>query len=202
MLEGLIAGYGIAIPIGAIAVLIVNTAMDHGFRLGFMAGAGTAAIDTICAILAVVAGAAVVALIAPFATPLKVMSGLVLMAMGAYGLLQLRKRMRTDVGFEKSKARGDWGTFGTFMVITALNPFTVVYFLALIMGHGSTWSFTWIECLWFILGVCFASLSWETMLAGVGALARKHLSPSFMTGSIIVGNAIVVLLGVQILFTI
>ncbi|MCG7844881.1 MAG: LysE family transporter [Methanomassiliicoccales archaeon] len=200
LLDGLIAGYGIAIPLGAISILIVNMALDHGFRLGFMAGAGTATIDMICAILAVFAGTAVVALIAPFAQPLQLMSGLVLLAMGAYGLMQLRKRAKE--GPESGQVKGIWTTYGTFMALTALNPFTVVYFLALIMGQGASWSFSWMECLWFVFGVAFASLSWQIVLAGLGALAKKHLSPSFMKGSIIVGNAIVILLGIQILISI
>ena len=55
-------------------VLIVNTSLDHGFRKGFAAGAGTATVDLFCAALAVFAGAAVVVLVAPYSTPLQVAS--------------------------------------------------------------------------------------------------------------------------------
>jgi len=34
-IEGLIAGYGIAIPVGAIAILIVEMGLRCGFRIGF-----------------------------------------------------------------------------------------------------------------------------------------------------------------------
>ena len=57
-LEGLAAGYGIAIPVGAVAILIVNTALSGGFRLGFMAGAGAATADLLYAGVAVLAGVA------------------------------------------------------------------------------------------------------------------------------------------------
>lgn len=201
-LDGLIAGYGIAIPLGAISILIVNLALDKGFRPGFVAGAGTATVDMICAMLAVFGGTVVVAWIAPYAQPLQVLSGVVLVAMGGYGLLQLRKRARTADGAVVVKNEGDWTIFGKFIALTILNPFTVVYFLALIMGQGASWSFSWTECLWFVLGVLVASLSWQTFLAGLGAWARKHLSPRFMTGTIIIGNAIVVLLGLQIMFSV
>lgn len=196
-LDGLIAGYGIAIPLGAISILIVNLALEKGFRPGFVAGAGTATVDMICAILAVFGGTVVVAWIAPYAQPLQVISGLVLVAMGAYGLLQLRKRERTEGAIPK-RIDGSWTIYGKFIALTILNPFTVVYFLALVMGQGASWSFSWTDCLWFVLGVVIASLSWQTILAGLGAFARKHLSPRFMKGTIIVGNAIVILLGVQI----
>ncbi len=42
--EGVLAGYGIAIPVGAIAILIIEMGLRRGFRLGFMAGAGLGAL--------------------------------------------------------------------------------------------------------------------------------------------------------------
>ena len=65
--EGLIAGYGIAIPVGAIAVLIVDLALRRGFRLGFAAGAGAASADLLYAGAAVIAGAAFASALRPFA---------------------------------------------------------------------------------------------------------------------------------------
>ena len=65
--EGVAAGYGIAIPVGAIAVLIIEMALRRGFRLGFMAGAGAAAADFLYAALAAVAGGTLAAALAPFA---------------------------------------------------------------------------------------------------------------------------------------
>jgi len=200
-LEGLIAGYGIAIPLGAVAILIINTSLDHGFRKGFAAGAGTATVDLVCAALAVFAGAAVVALIAPYSTPLQVASAIVLMAMGIYGILRCRGRSKESAVVQPKK-EGDLAIYLKFVAITLLNPFTVAYFLALIIGKGPSWSFSLADCLWFVAGVAFASLTWETLLAGLGALARRHLTPRFMTASVLIGNAIVILLGVQILLTI
>ncbi|MHC1680388.1 MAG: LysE family translocator [Methanomassiliicoccales archaeon] len=197
-LEGLIAGYGIAIPLGAVSILIVNTALDHGFRKGFVAGAGTATVDLLCAALAVFAGAAVVALIAPYSTPLQVASAIVLVAMGAYGIMRCRGRSKEKAP-DQVRNDGEITIYVKFVALTLLNPFTVAYFLALIIGKGASWSFSLEDCLWFVAGVAIASLTWETVLAALGALARKHLTPRFMTASILIGNVIVMLLGVQIL---
>lgn len=197
-MEGLIAGYGIAIPLGAVSILIVNTALDHGFRKGFAAGAGTATVDLLCAALAVFAGAAAVAIISPYSNPLRLASGLALIAMGAYGIMRCRGRAR-EREVSRPPADGDLSTYAKFVALTLLNPFTVAYFLALIVGRGASWSFSFADCLWFVAGVAIASLSWETLLAALGALARKHLTPRFMTASILVGNGIVVLLGARIM---
>jgi len=50
--EGVLAGYGIAIPVGAIAVLIVDMGLRRGFGFGLMAGAGAATADFLYAGLA------------------------------------------------------------------------------------------------------------------------------------------------------
>jgi arginine exporter protein ArgO len=198
LIDGVVAGLGISIPLGAIAILIVNKSMDKGFRFGFMAGAGTATVDLLFAAMAVIAGQAVVAMISPYAVELRVFSAIVLMAMGAYGLLKLR-----SIGAQRKqnldKGHDPWWTYFQFIAITTLNPFTVVYFLALVMGKGTDWSFTLADSILFVLGVTIASLAWQTMLAGLGALAKRHLSPRSMQVSIIIGNTIVILLGVQIL---
>jgi hypothetical protein len=46
LIEGMLAGYGIAIPVGAVAILIMNASLQAGFRIGFMAF--TAAILSQC----------------------------------------------------------------------------------------------------------------------------------------------------------
>ena len=40
LLAGIFAGYAIAVPVGVIAVLIIETGMAGGLRRGFAAGAG------------------------------------------------------------------------------------------------------------------------------------------------------------------
>jgi threonine/homoserine/homoserine lactone efflux protein len=82
--EGVLAGYGIAVPVGAIAILIVDMGLRCGFRLGFMAGAGAASADFIYAGLAALAGEALATMLTPFALPLRIASALVLLGLGSY----------------------------------------------------------------------------------------------------------------------
>jgi hypothetical protein len=53
---GFAAGYGIAIPVGAVAVLIVETGIRSGFRAAAAAGAGAAPADGIYAAIAAIFG--------------------------------------------------------------------------------------------------------------------------------------------------
>ncbi|MGD8759913.1 MAG: hypothetical protein PVJ07_06640, partial [Anaerolineales bacterium] len=57
-LEGVLAGLGVAVPVGAIAILIVDVGLRQGFSTAFMAGAGAASADFLYAGLAALAGEA------------------------------------------------------------------------------------------------------------------------------------------------
>lgn len=215
--QGMLAGYGIAIPVGAIAILIVEMGLRNGFRAGFQAGAGAASADLVYAVLAVAAGQALAAVLAPYAVPLRVFSGLLLAAIGLNGLLKVRQQFRatstqpqsnlasaqtssadSSGGLAASKTGGVARVYLQFLGLTMLNPLTIAYFGALILGGGMALT-TLTARLLFVAGAVLASLSWQSLLAGLGALAHRHLSPRFQAWACAAGHLIVLGLGVRML---
>jgi hypothetical protein len=51
----------------------------------------------------------------------------------------------------------------------------------------------------FVAGVFLASLSWQTFLAGIGALARRKLPRRFQVAAVVVGNLIVMAIAALII---
>lgn len=195
--EGVLAGYGIAVPVGAIAILIVNAGMRHGFREGFLAGAGAASADLFFAALAALGGPALAGLLQPLAGGLRWLSAAVLIGLGAYGLWNIRQsRTQPEAAVT---LRGGWRTYAQFLGLTLLNPLTVAYFAALIMGRGAGMAFDTRDRVLFVTGAALASLSWQTLLAAVGALAHRHLSPRVQVMTGVIGNLVVIGLGLRIL---
>jgi arginine exporter protein ArgO len=195
-IEGLTAGYGIAIPVGAVAVLIINVGMRCGFRVGFSAGAGAAAADFMYATIAVLAGTAVAGLLEPIASYLQIVSGLILIAIGSWGIGHGLKHANTTS--RSAEVCGPVRMFGQFLGITIVNPLTIVYFVALIIGRDST-SLTLSDRVAFVIGVGMASLSWQTLLAGIGTAGHRKLPPRFQVVAIISGNIVVIGLGLRVL---
>lgn len=196
--KGMLAGYGIAIPVGAIAILIVETGLRRGFRPGFAAGAGAAAADTLYACLAAIGGSILSPLLSGIEDPLAIVGGIVLGALGARGLLRLRQK-KTSGGPTAFEERGAGGTFRLFLGLTMLNPLTVVYFAALILAGYAGASQTMWTVVAFVSGAGLASLSWQTLLAGLGALGHRHLSPRLQTLLSVIGNLVVIGLGLRML---
>ena len=205
-LAGAAAGLGIAIPVGAIAILIVETGLRRGFRLAAAAGAGAATVDGLYALVAAAFGAALAAILAPWETPLRVLAVVVLVAIALRGLLGIQALSR-PVAADGAPIRADVEaaerggsavrTYGVFVAITLLNPVTVTYFAALILGLGSTGAGP-AEKAAFVLGAFLASLAWQTLLAAVGAFLHRRLSPGLRAGVVLLGNAIILAFAIAI----
>jgi threonine/homoserine/homoserine lactone efflux protein len=89
LLAGIFAGYAIAVPVGVIAVLIIEAGMAGGLRRGFAAGAGAATVDLIYCVTALFIGGVLSQVLASVLLPLQVLSGVVLISIGAGSLRAL-----------------------------------------------------------------------------------------------------------------
>ncbi len=195
--EGMIAGYGIAIPVGAVAILIVNTALARGFAAGFLAGAGAATADLLYAALAAFAGMALSTALAPLTAATRLIGGAALVVLGVWGM---RKSVEASPA-PRSPADGHrpLRTYLNFVGITLLNPLTIVYFTAFILGRGTVSGDTFAAGTAFVFGAGLASLSWQTLLAGLGGLAGRRITPRFRTLAVFAGNLLVCAIGLRLL---
>jgi threonine/homoserine/homoserine lactone efflux protein len=183
---GALAGYAIAIPVGAIAILIVELGIRRGFRVAAAAGAGAATADFAYATIAIVGGVAVAAALEPWARPLRVVAIGALLGIGLRGLIGTLVRPGR-VPAAAAVSTGVVPTYARFVALTMLNPATVIYFAALILALPDLGDDA-LERVAFVLGAFLASLSWQTMLAALGAVAHHRLPARFQVGLSLVGN--------------
>ena len=200
-LTGVLAGYGIAIPVGAIAILIVEVGIRCGFRCSLAAGAGAASADLFYAGLAVVGGVGLASAVSSIQDPLRIVSAVVLIAIALAGLWRARRPPPNSqpADFVFPGRRELAGTYARFLGLTIINPATVVYFAAFVIGLGIANDMTPAQGVLFVVGAFAASLSWQTLLAGVGAFAGHRLSQGAQTTAIVAGNLLILTLAVYIL---
>jgi arginine exporter protein ArgO len=206
---GALAGYGIAIPVGAVAVLILDAAAQRGFRLGAAAGLGAATVDGTYAVLAALFGATLAALVSPWETPLRWLSVVVLVGIAALGLRGVlggtgSSRAVTVAGEadeERAAAsmtrRGLGRTYATFLGITIINPMTVVYFAALILGLPAVQGGAG-DRLVFAIAAFLASASWQLLLAAAGAMLHRHASPRTRRATTVIGDLVILAFAARI----
>jgi threonine/homoserine/homoserine lactone efflux protein len=187
---GVIAGFGIAIPVGAIAILIVQVGIRCGFWCAASAGAGAASADLVYAVLAVTGGAALASTVESIGEPFRWLSAAVLAAMAIHGLLSARRRP-VSVEATLPRPREYLTTYARFLGLTILNPLTIAYFAAIVVGLGLAEGLQGGDAVVFVAGAFLASLSWQTLLAAVGAVARHRLPSRVAVATTVVGNTIV-----------
>ncbi|CAN3979064.1 LysE family transporter [Kitasatospora purpeofusca] len=201
LLSGLLAGYGIAVPVGAISVLIVTLASRVSLARGLAAALGVATADGLYALLALIGGATLAPLLAPAAGALELAAAAVLVLLAAHGLratLRTHRADRDPAGPPPPAPASPWRTYASLLGLTLLNPLTVVYFSALVLG-GRTGPGSLGPGLVFVLAAFAASASWQALLATGGALLRRVLTGPrgrLLTG--LTGNLVVLALALRL----
>jgi threonine/homoserine/homoserine lactone efflux protein len=200
LVAGLVAGYGVAIPLGAIGVLVVDAGMRGGFRPAAAAASGVAAADFLYAALAAAAGTAVAALLEPWQRTVQLVAAAVLVAVAALGFWHLRGRREEDAGTPRTSPSGR-SMFLRFLALTSVNPATVAYFAALIAGLPAVASAPAEAKLVFVAAAGLASLSWQLVLGAAGATLHHRLPPAARVWTGVAGNALVLALAARMALT-
>ena len=190
LLAGAIAGYGIAIPVGPVAVLIIELGVRRGLRLAAAAGLGAATADGLYALLAVLAGARIAELLGPVTPALQLVAVVVLFGIAIRGVYLALYYARIGIPGTAELPSQPLRTYLRFLTITLLNPTTILYFAALILGRPELGE-TPAERAAFIAGAALASTSWQLLLALLGALAPQRLPWKAQLGLSLLGNAVV-----------
>jgi threonine/homoserine/homoserine lactone efflux protein len=202
LLSGLVTGWAIAIPIGAVGALLVALTARTSIRTGSAAAMGVATVDGGYAAVAVVGGAAIADRLEPYDGWLRVLSAVVLLGIAALTIwLGRRSTGRSAAAPASSRDLLPWQAFAAFLALTAVNPTTVVYFVAVIVGNPHL-ADGWAEGVVFVLAAFVASASWQLPLAGRAAARgrsppahRGRVVTAWVSGLIIAGLAVRTLLG-------
>jgi arginine exporter protein ArgO len=192
---GVAAGYGVAIPVGAIGALLIGLTARSSLRVGAAAALGVATADGAYALAAVLGGAAIARLIEPITTPMRWAAAVVLVALAARtAVMALRRRKSTvDDRNLTTPGRAYLGLLG----LTVLNPATIVYFGALVVGRQADAATDPLSGIVFVVAAFLASASWQLLLAGGGSLVGRVLSgPRGRLVTALVSSVVIVVLAV------
>lgn len=191
---GLLAGYGVAIPVGAIGALIVSLSARTSLRIGVAAALGVATADGIYALVAVLGGAALAQLLEPITVELHWVAAIVLVVLAVRTALSA---FRVKSTVERTGFARPVRTYFALLGLTVLNPATIVYFGALVVGGQAEAAGNLGTGLVFVLAAFLASASWQLLLAGGGSLVGRVLSgPRGQRVTALVSSVVIIVLAV------
>ncbi|MBL1099307.1 LysE family transporter [Streptomyces coffeae] len=177
-LPGLWAGYALAMPVGALAVLLVSVTARTSFRVGAAAALGVGTADGCYALVAVVGGAAVARTVAPVAGLLRALAAVILLGMASRTAVRAWRHRHRDAppGPERNVLGRPVRAYLAFLGLTLVNPWAVIYFSALVLAGGTGTGTGPSGQAAFVAAVITASVSWQLFLAAGGATLGRTLT--------------------------
>mgnify|MGYP000355450019 CR=1 FL=1 len=198
---GFLAGLALAIPVGPMAIMLVNTTISRGLRHGVVGALGMATVDGTYALAVFVIGG----LIASVLTTLKLALGLVgaaiLLVLGIQTLVKNLKLIgQKDIDSATLSDSGSVAkTFGTFVAATVVNPPTALYFLAIAPNVANMgYELTLANVLVFAVAVLVGSLIWQESLVFLGLAIRGITSNRFRVWLGLLGGLLIIALALSI----
>lgn len=187
-IQGLLLGFGAAIPIGPVNVEIARRTLRSGFSAGFFLGLGACTVDVICAVLSSM-GFSLLAGQTWFHTPLQLIGGAFLAWLGILCWISAIRSVRRQTEVETAPPPAVQTSFITGLLMTATNPYTLIFwFTAVPNAAGEVDTQTAGKLPIICAGVFVATILWVIGFAGCLKWAggwRRHL---WMVGADAVGG--------------
>jgi threonine/homoserine/homoserine lactone efflux protein len=196
-LKALLAGFIVAVPIGAIGAMCLRRALQGRWLIGLTTGFGAAVADALLATAAMLGLTLLTHYLLENQRPVLWVGGVFLIFISIRMIIKRRPKIKDEpVSMERELRRWKaWsGALTTGFALTIINPATLIAFVGVFAGLGlfqdqpSSLLRNWIV----IVGVLCGSMLWWLTLTGTAFLVRRHLSLEW----IVVLN---VLLGVMVM---
>lgn len=170
-IEAFLFGLTLAVSIGPIALLILNTSVNRGTAAGLACGAGAASADFTFALIAFTAGAGLLAILDANRQLIAIFAAALLCVLGAWLLTEAWRQRKKSIQRPAPAGPG----FVTTYLLTLANPLTILFFAAWI-GSQQT-NVAWTTILTISLAVFTGSFIVQAGLAFGGGSLRGLLSP-------------------------
>jgi threonine/homoserine/homoserine lactone efflux protein len=171
--RGLVIGFAIAAPVGAIGVLCIRRTLADGRLNGFVSGLGAATADALYGLVAALGLTSISSLLVARQDVVRLVGGLFLCYLGVRTALASPARERAA-----GSRRGLLAAYGSTLALTLTNPSTILSFVAVFAGLGLADAAGDRQAAgMLVLGVFLGSAFWWLLLSGGVGLFRQALTP-------------------------
>ncbi|MEU2433890.1 LysE family transporter [Streptomyces sp. NPDC007861] len=198
---GAAAGLGVAMPLGAMGVLLIQEGMRDR-RNAIAAAAAVAVVDLAYAAVATALGPLVASALSGVEAWVRLVSAAVLMVIALRGLWASRSAgAETGAADGPAAPGGDTGgparTFARFAALTLVNPTTALYFAALTTAQGAALRGGAAGTV-FVAGVFAASLVWQQLLVAASGFTGARIGARARAWTFRVGFGLVAVYAVKV----
>lgn len=192
LIQGMIIGLTLAVPVGPISLLCIRRAVDGGRLHGITSGIGVATADSFYATVAVLGLTVVSGFIILHQVFFRTLASLVLIVVGTKVFLSIPSEPEEDGG-NVSYATD----YLSLLAIALANPITIIFFLVILPGFGfAPGGTSLVTSLEFVLGIFSGSVLWWIILCGAVGSVRSRLNAKNLRLINQISGALIVLFGI------
>ena len=177
-LKGLGVGFAVAAPVGPIGILCIRRTLADGRAAGLASGLGAAAADTVYGLM-VAAGFALSGILMSYATPMRFGGGALIALLGVVSIKSFyasSQMPRAEAITQNGNHPGLFMSFSTTFALTITNPMTILAFVGLIAGLGSSAGESPYAPYWLVFGVFTGSALWWLILVQISLVAKTRVT--------------------------
>lgn len=174
IIEGITIGLCTSIPVGPIAILIIQRTLQKGRLHGFFSGLGAATSDTFYALLAIIGLSVVLSFIEENKLIIQIAGSAIMMIFGIYIFFQNPAK-----NIEKSKGEKSsyWVDYITSFSLTLSNPLMIFLYIGLFAQYNFVTSEShFIEIAIGIISVFVGAGLWWFLLTLLASIFRKRFN--------------------------
>ena len=195
---GILSGFCLALPVGAVALMCINKTLQFGFKSGLAVGLGAAFADAFYALIAIYSLTTISNIFLQNQEILRIIGGLCLV------FISIRMIFSGPVVIEtKEVAYSKWSRdIISGFVITLSNPLTYIGFIALLSYmHLVFRNFNSDLVLNFSLGAFAGSLIWWLILIEFARFLKNKVNSTFIKRSNIISGFIILVFGALVILS-
>jgi threonine/homoserine/homoserine lactone efflux protein len=195
---GVLSGFCLALPVGAVALKCINKTLQFGFKSGLAVGLGAAFADAFYALIAIYSLTTISNIFLQNQEIMRIIGGLCLI------FISIRMISSGPVVIEtKEVAYSKWPRdIISGFVITLSNPLTYIGFIALLSYmHLVFRNFNSELVLNFSLGAFAGSLIWWLILIEFARFLKNKVNSTFIKRSNIISGFIILVFGVLVILS-
>jgi threonine/homoserine/homoserine lactone efflux protein len=179
VLLGAVIGFLVAAPVGPVAVLCIQRTLADDRGVGYSTGLGAAIADTVFGALAIFSVAFVQSFLSDHHDLVRLVGGVVLVIMGAWGIFGRKKVRRSEEAAQRPRV--DHATllqaFASAFIVTILNPITILAFISIFATVGVSVKTEGLIDSWILIfGVFIGALFWWGLLVSITAIFRQRFT--------------------------
>lgn len=196
---GFLAGLALAIPVGPMAIMLVNTTIARGWRHGAAGALGMATVDFSYAFMVFLMGQVLSAFFGQYSMWMSLTGAAILVWLGVQTLARNLKLLWADDQPNANATAGKsvLASFGLFVGATAINPPTALYFLAIAPSLSGASDAGYAPIV-FAIGVFVGSLIWQQGLAVAGLGLRQITGNRVRPWIGLTGGLLIIALAIKI----